>query len=1022
MDQSESLDNSQEHDAEPTPTPAAGHTDKSAGTDDSSQPEQPDRPDRPNRIVLVSSPEGAQELQVATLTARKAAAKKNGATERYALHRRIYNENLHFAYRRFGIYKCAVEMQVQQGSQLYYKVNLNLRDTPHISAEGIVPAAETKLPKPFGGSLASAEQLPELQPGQNILVQLTQRQHDRTPLLRLTRWVSLPGRHLRLIPQIQGRSNIDTSLKPQGTEASLLDQLNIPDQVSVFIHKSAQGVALAALQQDLDSLYQLWLEIQQQQEQLKGPGLIWQADDLISRSVVQHTSNHQKSTLIVADSQSGYDRIARELSEIQPQEAPELKLHQVPEQTPLIRYYFDLYGIDADKDSAAKQAAKDGEAVARSATKQARSAEASPEKTSAKDSGRDSKAAPSASEAESEPAPNSSTTKAEDVASKQRTSSRNDKSQKVLINACVPGEIRVAVTRGSRLRLYSQERNDIPEYRNSIFKGRITARKASLNACFVSIGLPKDGFMQMEEPSASLPAPQEGEEVLVQLVHEQRGTNKGPLVRRIIRMPGKYLLFLPLNPGAREIPAHLKGKAAKQQYLDIYSRLKINPDIGVSLRTQARNAAVDVIQNELEALEKTWENLQLEANACSAPKLMLLDGNLISRTIRDHFTANTSKVVVDSPVHYEHALQTIQELIPEYVHKLELYESPVPLFEKYGLEQQLKQAQQRSIMLPSGAEIVIDRTEAMTTVDVNSRSAGSQGTFSETALAINLESAEEVARQLQLRDLGGLIVIDFIDMQEAEHCRKLEERADELFRSDAAHILRTDISPMGLMEISRQRVGLELSHVNTLPCRHCDGRGWLLDDYSFSLEILRNAQSSAQQTSRNTVRIEAPLRIANFLHNDMRQIVRGIEDAAGVKIHVLAHPYREPPFFEIKTCDTPDLLDDQQYYAPDWQLDPQLLQKRLLDKRNQQKPVMVPSRPKVIRSRVGSKSAKSRSPGLLKRLWNSLFPQKPTHKAHERHGRPQGNKGRRSRQGGNRGRSGQHQNRYGNRQRQQNNR
>ena len=489
---------------------------------------------------------------------------------------------------------------------------------------------------------------------------------------------------------------------------------------------------------------------------------------------------------------------------------------------------------------------------------------------------------------------------------------------KILINACQPGEIRVAIVEDGRLKNLMVEREDVSEYRHSIFKGRVTAINESLDAAFVALGLEKDGFLSLADDeerdgqeggqTQTLPPPEKGDEILVQVVHEHHGgANKGPTLRRNISLAGKYLVLLPRKPGLRRIPGHQSATPEKQRFVKIIGALNIPEEHGLVLRNRAVNAPKELLQAELDGLLEDWQTLTQEAEAVSAPRLMMLDGNLVSRTIRDELRMRHTRVIIDDQRTYRAVRDLVDRLMPEYRECIEYYDDSLPLFDRHKVDQDLRQINQRNISLESGGEIVIDRTEALTAIDVNSRSAGHKHGPEALAMQTNLEAISEIVRQLRLRDIGGLVVVDFIDMESPEARSRLEEAARTALASDMAHTTQTSISTLGLMEISRQRTGTELTQSNKLLCEHCNGLGWVEDDYSLALKLLREVQAAGDKDTRMEIRLQAPFRIANLLNNDMRHALREVEERANVRVSVLANPYLEPPNHKI----------DRQPWQPD---------------------------------------------------------------------------------------------------------
>lgn len=489
-------------------------------------------------------------------------------------------------------------------------------------------------------------------------------------------------------------------------------------------------------------------------------------------------------------------------------------------------------------------------------------------------------------------------------ASSSSSSHRGNKgSQTILISAAMPGEIRVAIMEKSRLEQVYVEYENMSEYRDSIFKGKVVDYNQSLNAYFVSIGLEKDGFLpQFDDGIPKSSQSKElarGDEVLVQVVHQNQN-GKGAKLRQKLRLPGKYLILMPSNPEDRRSPTH-SGPREKERFAKLAAKLNLPDQHGLVMRTRALTVPVSLVQKELAALLATWNELEQRASVCEAPRLLLLDGNLLLRTIRDQLHPRVSKIIIDDERAFASTRQLVEKIAPEYLDRLEHYSNQEPLFRRYQVTTDLEQAHQRKVRLPAGGEIVIDRTEALTAIDVNSRAAYHREGPDALALNTNLEAGTEINRQLRLRDIGGLIVVDFIDMESPEARAELEVAMDGALARDAAHTTFSPISALGLMEISRQRIGVASSQTNTVLCHYCQGDGRVEGDHGFAMRLLREVQQACSIHPEHDIQLQAPWHTANLINNELRRSLHELQARIQGTISVLAHPYEEAPFFHIKT-------------------------------------------------------------------------------------------------------------------------
>ncbi|MCX8684003.1 ribonuclease E [Gilliamella sp. B2889] len=482
--------------------------------------------------------------------------------------------------------------------------------------------------------------------------------------------------------------------------------------------------------------------------------------------------------------------------------------------------------------------------------------------------------------------------------------------KRMLINATQQEELRVALVDGQRLYDLDIESLGHEQKKANIYKGKITKINPSLEAAFVSYGGERDGFLPLKEiaesyfPSnisgrRSIKHLQEGQEVLIQIEKEIRG-KKGAALTTYISLAGSYLVLMPNDPRAGGVSRRIEGeeRADLKRVIDALEKPK---GMGVIARTAGVGKSQEELQQDLNALVNYWTAIQNESKNHPAPSLIHKESDIITRAFRDYLRDDVGDILIDNPKVLEIAKKRLADLgRVEYVSRLKLYEGDVPLFNHFQIEGQIESAFQREVRLPSGGSIVIDATEALTAIDINSAKSIRGSDIEETAFNTNLEAAEEIARQLRLRDLGGLIVIDFIDMTPIRNQREVENRLKEAMKTDRARIQTTRISRFGLLEMSRQRLSPSLREATHHICPRCQGTGTVRDNNSLSLSILRLIQEEAMKDNTVQIDVIVPVPIASYLLNEKRRAINNIERMhPDVKIVIAGDEEMETPLYKV---------------------------------------------------------------------------------------------------------------------------
>ncbi len=485
--------------------------------------------------------------------------------------------------------------------------------------------------------------------------------------------------------------------------------------------------------------------------------------------------------------------------------------------------------------------------------------------------------------------------------------------KRMLINATQQEELRVALVDGQRLYDLDIESPGHEQKKANIYKGKITRIEPSLEAAFVDYGAERHGFLPLKEIAREyFPANynshgrpnikdvlREGQEVIVQIDKEERG-NKGAALTTFISLAGSYLVLMPNNPRAGGISRRIEGDD-RTELKEALASLELPDGMGLIVRTAGVGKSAEALQWDLSFRLKHWEAIQKAAESRPAPFLIHQESNVIVRAFRDYLRQDIGEILIDNPKVLELARQHIAALgRPDFSSKIKLYTGEIPLFSHYQIESQIESAFQREVRLPSGGSIVIDSTEALTAIDINSARATRGGDIEETAFNTNLEAADEIARQLRLRDLGGLIVIDFIDMTPVRHQRAVENRLREAVRQDRARIQISHISRFGLLEMSRQRLSPSLGESSHHVCPRCSGTGTVRDNESLSLSILRLIEEEALKENTKEVHAIVPVPIASYLLNEKRAAVSAIETRqADVRVIIVPNDQMETPHYSV---------------------------------------------------------------------------------------------------------------------------
>ncbi len=555
--------------------------------------------------------------------------------------------------------------------------------------------------------------------------------------------------------------------------------------------------------------------------------------------------------------------------------------------------------------------------------------------------------------------------------------------KRMLINATQPEELRVAIAEGQHLFDLDIEVPSQEQKKSNVYKGRITRVEPSLEACFVEFGSTRHGFLPLKEICSSCyakdarrkdgkiairDAVHEGQEIIVQVEKEERG-NKGAALTTYISLAGRYLVLMPTNPSAGGVSRRITGKD-RDHLREQLQQVTAPDNVGIIIRTAGVGRDADELQWDLDYLLQLWSAIEQAATDRKAPFLIYQESNLFIRALRDHLRNDIGEILIDNEKVYNDAREFMQQVMPHNLSKLKLYQDPVPLFSRYQIESQIESAFARTVHLPSGGAVVIDHTEALLSIDINSARATKGSDIEETAYNTNMESAVEIARQLRLRDLGGLIVIDFIDMNSRMHQREVEECLRRALQIDKARVQIGRISRFGLLEMSRQRLRPSLGESSQETCPVCEGHGTIRSVESLALSILRLVEEEVMKDFTGQIVVQAPNDVVNFLHNEKRAALAEVESRHNVPIMMLANEHMVMPHFEIHRVKKSDISDDPSYQRID-QPEAQLV----ANERSQANVVAVPAPAvkRLVPERPAPVRDEEKTPGLFSRLAKIIF-------------------------------------------------
>ena len=482
--------------------------------------------------------------------------------------------------------------------------------------------------------------------------------------------------------------------------------------------------------------------------------------------------------------------------------------------------------------------------------------------------------------------------------------------KRMLFNATQSEELRVAIVDGQKLVDLDIEHAGKEQRKSNIYKGVITRVEPSLEAAFVDYGMERHGFLPFKEISRSYFSDKseggktriqdvikEGLELIVQVDKDERG-NKGAALTTFISLAGRYLVLMPNNPRGGGVSRRIEGED-RNELRDVLAQLEVPKGMSIIARTAGIGRNAEELQWDLNYLTQLWTAVEEASHIQAGAFLIYQEGSLVIRAIRDYFSADINEILIDTPDVYEQAVQFMNHVMPGNVARVKLYQDEVPLFSRFQIEHQIESAFSREVRLPSGGAIVIDHTEALVSVDVNSGRSIKGADIEQTAFNTNLEAAEEVARQLRLRDLGGLVVIDFIDMENPRNQRDVENTLRDALHADRARVQTGKISRFGLLELSRQRLRPSLGETNHAACPRCSGTGHIRGIESTALHILRITQEEAMKDNSAIIQVQLPVEAATFLLNEKRADIHKIEQRMGVEVILIPNIHMETPNYNI---------------------------------------------------------------------------------------------------------------------------
>ncbi len=566
--------------------------------------------------------------------------------------------------------------------------------------------------------------------------------------------------------------------------------------------------------------------------------------------------------------------------------------------------------------------------------------------------------------------------------------------KRMLFNATHAEELRVAIVDGQKLIDLDLESAIRSEKKGNVYMGVITKVEPSLEACFVDYGSEKQGFLPLKEiyrdyftkydsktgiSNVKIDAViKEGQEMIVQVDKDERGT-KGAALTTFVSLAGRFLVLMPNNPKGGGISRRIAGDE-RTELREVLSNLEIDTQHSLIARTEGIGRSQSELQWDLDFLLKLWETIEQSSSGLKAPFLIYQESNLIVRSIRDHLSEDITEIIIDDEEVHERAKRFINQVMPQSLFKLKLHTDSVPLFSRYQIEGQIESAFNREVSLPAGGSIAIDHTEALISIDVNSARATKGGDIEETALQTNLEAVDEIARQLKVRDLGGLIVIDLIDMTVTRNQRAVETRLKEALQTDRARVQVGHISRFGLLEMSRQRLRSSISEANYRTCPRCEGMGTIRSVVSSSLNLLRIIEDEALKENTEAIQVLLPLDMATYLLNEKRYELNQLEARLASRIIIIPSDELSSPHFQIKRLRSEEL--DELGSIPSYK---QSIEIENLEPRTFGKPSPGKTEPALVKlDEIGHRAPPAPSParqepakagkaGLLRRIGRAVF-------------------------------------------------
>ncbi len=566
--------------------------------------------------------------------------------------------------------------------------------------------------------------------------------------------------------------------------------------------------------------------------------------------------------------------------------------------------------------------------------------------------------------------------------------------KRMLINTTQPEELRVAMVDGQKIYDLDIEIPSRGQKKSNVYKGKITRIEPSLEAAFIEYGGNRHGFLPLKEVARSYfsesarqasgrqsikDALKEGQELVVQVEKEERG-NKGAALTTFISLAGRYMVLMPNNPRAGGVSRRIQGED-RDLVREAMSAMDIPADMGMIVRTAGIGRSTEELQWDLDYLTHLWDAIKAAADENTAPLLIHQESNVIIRALRDYLRSDVSEILIDSEEVFETAREFMERVMPHNLGKLKLYQDTIPLFSRYQIESQIESAFQREVRLPSGGAVVIDHTEALVAIDVNSARATKGSDIEETALNTNLEAADEVARQLRIRDLGGLVVIDFIDMQPARNLREVENRLREALKVDRARVQIGRISRFGLLEMSRQRLRPSLGESSQIVCPRCTGQGTIRGVESLSLSVLRIIEEAVMKENTQRVIAHVPVDVGTYLLNEKRDLLSQLEGRHDIAVMLIPSPALETPNYDVQRIRVDDTSGESAAASYALTLTREAVEAPSThkDARPQAEvPAVRPITPQAPAPTPAPASAdKDSKPGLLKRIFSSLFGSAP---------------------------------------------